>query len=108
MYYTSNVYHINRFVKWGYHQMNTRRPKKEMRLAEWMDDCGIGNTEVATLLGKTDVDVYRYKTGRVLPGPHVVVKIEEISDGSVTYNSLFAAWKERHLVIRKPPKERTT
>ena len=57
-----------------------------MRLATFLDQKKIPDSEFATDIGITRQAIHRYKTGARFPEPHILNRIYEITDGQVTPN----------------------
>lgn len=57
-----------------------------MKLHEYMAREGVSDGEFASLIGKTRMAVFRYRTERRTPTPDVMAKIAEVTNGAVTPN----------------------
>lgn len=63
-----------------------------MLLVDWLLHREISDAKFAEMIGKSRIDVFRYKKGEVMPRPEVVARIEEATGGAVRPVDLYAAY----------------
>ena len=60
-----------------------------MKLSEWMEREKVSVEDLARRLGRTPMQVWRYRAGKSMPRPAVMRRIIEITGGAVTANDFF-------------------
>lgn len=64
-----------------------------MLLVDWLEKHGVSDANFAELIGKSRIDVFRYKKGRVMPRPDVLARIAEATGGAVQPMDFYAAYQ---------------
>lgn len=73
-----------------------------MQLSQWLSTRKMTDAEFGALVGKDQATISRTKRGVTMPGPALVAKIAEVTDGEVTVSDLYAAYTGRASAHSQP------